>query len=119
MHDIIFYEDTNGNSLVYNYIVNLSKRTDKASRINWNKINDYLEVLSIHGTAAGEPFVKHLEGDIWELRPIKNRILFAAWINGNFILLHHFVKKTRKTPSQEINQAKHNLKDFQERSKKP
>ena len=45
----------------------------------------------------GEPFIKHLEGDIWELRPLRDRILFAAWLDDGFILLHHFVKKTQKT----------------------
>ncbi len=29
-----------------------------------------------HGTAAGEPYVKHLDGEIWELRPLRDRILF-------------------------------------------
>jgi phage-related protein len=31
-------------------------------------------------------------------------------------LLHHFVKKTNKTPPREIEQAKRNKKDFLERS---
>ena len=30
--------------------------------------------------------------------------------------LHHFVKKTQKTPKREIEQAKCNWKDFEERS---
>jgi phage-related protein len=116
MHEIIFYEDKNGNSPVYEYIKELSKRTDKNSRINFNKINDYIEVLSLHGKTAGKPFMKHIESDIWELRPIKNRIFFASWYNDSFILLHHFQKKTQKTPQREIEQAKRNLKDIQERS---
>ncbi|MBP5737985.1 MAG: type II toxin-antitoxin system RelE/ParE family toxin [Abditibacteriota bacterium] len=33
-----------------------------------------------------------------ELRPIKNRILFAAWYENTFILLHCFTKKSQKTP---------------------
>jgi phage-related protein len=61
--------------------------------------------------------VKHLDGEIWELRPLQDRILFAKWIHGGFVLLHHFVKKTRKTPTREIEQAKKNLQDFIQRSK--
>jgi len=34
-----------------------------------------------------------------------------------FILLHHFVKKTRKTPRQEIDKAKRYLADFIERTR--
>ena len=116
MYEIIFYEDKNGNSPVYEYIKSLSGKSDKDSRINFNKINDYIEILSLSGKMSGEPFMKHIDGDIWELRPIKNRIFFASWTNGEFILLHHFQKKSQKTPQREIEQAKRNLKDIRERS---
>lgn len=62
------------------------------------------------------PYVEHLDGEIWELRPLRNRILFAGWTDGGFVLLHHFLKKTRKTPKREIEQAKRELADFKERS---
>ena len=116
MYEIYFYEDRNGNSAVYDYIKSLSQRNDKDSRIKSNKINDYIQLLSEHGKAAGEPYINHIDGKIWELRPIKDRIFFASWTNSGFILLHHFQKKTQKTPSREIDQAKRNLKDIYERS---
>ena len=59
--------------------------------------------------------MKHLDGDIWELRPLRDRIFFAAWIDDAFILLHHFMKKTQKTPKAEIEKAKRELKDFKRR----
>ena len=66
----------------------------------------------------GEPTIKKLKGtDIWELRPIKDRILFAYWQDNTFILLHYFIKKTQKTPRREIEQAKRNLADYRERVK--
>ncbi|MCL2605420.1 MAG: type II toxin-antitoxin system RelE/ParE family toxin [Defluviitaleaceae bacterium] len=117
MHNIYFYEDRDGNSPVLEYIEALSKRTDKDSRINYNKINDYIQVLSEHGKAAGEPYIKHLEGDIWEIRPIRSRIFFASWLGNDFILLHYFqFKQTNKTPKRELAQAKRNLADIRERS---
>jgi len=116
MYEIYFYEDTNGHSPIYEYIHNLAKKTDKSSRINSNKINDYIQLLSEHGKAVGAPYIKHINNDIWELRPIKSRIFFASWTNNGFILLHHFVKKTQKTPKREIEQAQRNLKDISERS---
>ena len=60
--------------------------------------------------------MKHLEGEIWELRPLRDRILFAAWDGCTFILLHLFMKDTQKTPRREIEQAKRNLADYRERS---
>jgi phage-related protein len=115
--EIIFYKDIKGNKPVLDYLNRLNKRNNKDNRINVNKIYDYLDVLRQVGTAAGEPYIKHLDGAIWELRPIKNRILFAAWNGKSFILLHHFTKKTRKTPPSEIEQAKRHLADWEERSK--
>ncbi|MCL2054713.1 MAG: type II toxin-antitoxin system RelE/ParE family toxin [Oscillospiraceae bacterium] len=115
MYDILFYEDKHGNAPVFDYIESLSKKDDKNSRINLKKIQDYIKVLREHGKAVGEPFMKHIDGEIWELRPIRNRIFFASWTDDSFILLHHFIKKSQKTPTHEIEQAKRNLKDIRER----
>ena len=65
-----------------------------------------IEILSRLGKSAGEPYIKHIDGDIWELRPLKNRIFFVGYINDSFVLLHHFMKKTAKTPTKEIEKAK-------------
>ena len=67
------------------------------------------------GTRAGMPYTKHIDGDIWELRPLKDRFFFVYWKNNKFIALHHFHKKTKKTPKREVDQAKRNLDDFLER----
>ncbi|HIW09635.1 MAG TPA: type II toxin-antitoxin system RelE/ParE family toxin [Candidatus Faecalibacterium intestinigallinarum] len=115
MHNIYFYRDKDGNEPVAEYIKNLAAKKDKDSRIKANKIRDYVKALSTYGTLVGEPYVKHLDGPIWELRPIRDRILFAAWVNGSFILLHCFMKKTQKTPAREIEQAKRELADLIER----
>lgn len=115
MHEIHFYRDRNGKEPVLEYLRELSQKKDKDSRIKANKINDYIEVLSQYGTQAGEPYIKHLDGDIWELRPLRDRILFVAWVNGSFVLLHHFMKQTQKTPAREIDKAKRELADLIER----
>ncbi len=115
MHEVVFYRDKDGKEPIGEYILELAARSDKESRIRLNKIQDYIEILSRYGTTAGEPYMKHLEGDVWELRPQRNRILFAGWAGNCFVLLHRFVKKTQKTPRREIEQAKRNLIDFLER----
>lgn len=118
MHEIYFYKDKSGNEPVWEYMAELARKKDKDSRINLNKINDYIEMLSRYGTGAGEPYIKHLDGDIWELRPLRNRILFIGWVNGSFVLLHHFIKKSQKTPAREIEKAKRELADLYERGVK-
>ena len=115
MYKIRFYKDRHGYSQVKAYVDELLESKDKSSRIKYNKILAYLQVLQARGTYCGEPFVKHLAGKIWELRPLKDRILFAAVIENEFILLHQFVKTTQKTPRREIQKAQKELQDFMER----
>ena len=116
MYKINFYRDINGNEPVAEYINGLSKKNDKDSRLNLKKIQDYINILREYGKSAGEPYMKHIDGEIWELRPMRNRILFVAWNGDGFILLHHFIKKTQKTPQREIEKAKKEYKDILKRS---
>ena len=116
MYEIYFYKDSSGKEPVLDYLNELKSRTDKDSRIKLNKIDDYIEALSKYGLQLTEPYIKHLEGDIWELRPIRERIFFVAWYDNSFVLLNHFMKKTQKTPRCEIERAKRELKDLRDRS---
>ena len=115
MYDVFFYKDKNGRQPVLEYIDSLLSKGDKSSRIKANKILDYIDYLRTTGPLAREPYAKHLDSDIWELRPLRDRILYAAWDGSRFILLHHFMKATQKTPRREIMQAKCHLKDYEER----
>lgn len=117
MYNIFFYKDKSGREPLKEYLAELGSRTDKNSRINFNKIREYIGILAEYGTRAGEPFTKHLSGEIWELRPLRNRILFFAYDGKQFILLSHFIKKTQKTPKREIEKAESLLNDYMERSK--
>lgn len=120
MYEIEFYEDENGYSEIVIFIKELQRKSkgSKESRINFNKIVAYMDLLSEMGTCVGEPVTKHLEGAIWELRPLKHRFLYAYYENRKYIILHHFVKKTKKTPKRELEHAKRKLKDWMERKKK-
>lgn len=116
MYDIEIYEDKNGKSEVGEYIKGLQKKNDKDSKIKFNKIIAYIRLLKKHGLSLGTPYIKHLDSDIWELRPLRDRILFAYWDNNKFILLSHFMKQTQKTPPKEIEKAKRLLRDYRNRS---
>ncbi|UYO63649.1 type II toxin-antitoxin system RelE/ParE family toxin [Acetobacterium wieringae] len=85
MYKIEFYCDQNGKEPVLQYLEELACKNDKDSRIKLNKIRDYMKILKEHGTRAGEPYVKHIEGEIWELRPLRDRILFVGWDGNRFI----------------------------------
>ena len=114
MYKIIFYKDKNGNEPIKDFIDELERKgkTSKNDRIQYEKIRTYIDYLETQGTNIGLPVVKHIEGKIWELRPLDNRIFFFCWQRNSFVMLHHFIKKTRKTPRKEIRQAKRNLENF-------
>ena len=117
MHEIIFYKDKKGNSPVLDYMRELKQNPSKDNSIKLNKIGGYIQALSEYGTEQlTEKYVKRIEGEIWELRPLKNRIMFAGVVGGRYVLLHCFVKKTQKTPKLEIEKAKRELIDYKERS---
>ena len=116
MYTVEFYYDKDGNSAIVDWLDELKATSDtnKNDRINRKKILAYIGALERYGTRIGEPYVKHLQDDIWELRPLRNRILFFYWNDSKFVLLHHFVKKTQKTPRKEIELAKRLKKEYYE-----
>ena len=112
MYDIEIYIAQNGKSEIKEYINHLNTKKDKDSKIKYNKIIAYIRMLKANGLNLGEPYIKHIENEIWELRPLRDRILFASWSNNKFILLNVFMKQTRKTPKREIEKAKKLLEDY-------
>lgn len=118
LYQIIFYENKYGKSEVKQYLFHLKEKADKGNkdaRIHFCKTVAYIDFLQEYGTRIGEPVTKYLDGKIWELRPLNDRILYAYYKNDTFILLHHFKKKTGKIPRKELEQAIRNLKDYKER----
>lgn len=64
-----------------------------------------------------EPYVKHLEGPIWEMRMKgKDGIARAAYVTATgrrVVVVHVFAKKTRKTPRHEIEIALSRAKEVE------
>lgn len=117
MFDIIFYKDKTGRSPIVDYLDELQEKakTDKNARINREKILSYMAALAEYGTRIGKPIVKHIDGNLWELRPLANRIFFFYWKNNKFVMVHHYIKKSQKAPKKELEQARKNIKDYIER----
>jgi phage-related protein len=61
-----------------------------------------------YGWPLGLPLVRHLHGDLWEVRTsMPNRIarVIFAVRRDTIYLLHGFIKTTQKTPSDDLNLA--------------
>ena len=102
MYKIEIYKDKNGRSEVEEYIKSLQKMKSKDGKIKSNKVIAYIRLLQEFGLNLGAKYIKHLNKEIWKLRPLRDRILFAYLDNNIFILLSHFMKQTKKTPYKEI-----------------
>ena len=120
MFIVEFYETKDGKSELWDFIEELRKKsaTNKDARIQYNQISLYIELLQRNGIKLTSNVAKHIEGDIWELRPGNNRVLYFYFKDNRFVLLHHFRKKTQKTPKREIEKAKLEIKDYLERNKR-
>ena len=118
LYTVEFYEDVHGKSEVRDYIEELvqNSKIDKNARINKNKIFTYIKALQDYGTRIGKPIVKYIENNLWELRPLSNRIFFFYWKNNRFVLVHYYIKKSQKTPKKELETARRNIKDWIERN---
>lgn len=113
-YNIIFYEKENGESQVWNFLEELRKKTatSKDARIQYKQATLYIELLQINGTRLPDSITKHIEENIWELRPGNNRIFYFFCDENNFILLHSFRKRTQRTPKREIEKAKSERDDY-------
>ena len=69
------------------------------------------------GWPIGMPLARKLAPDLWEVRsslgPRIARIFFTV-LDERIILLHGFVKKTQKTPQQDLSLAKRRLRTLRE-----
>src|SRR5262245_3679680 len=76
-----------------------------------------VHLIEVHGLELiREPYVKHLEGPVWEMRMKgKDGIARAAYVTATgrrVVVLHVFQKKTQKTPRREIEIALRRAKEI-------
>jgi phage-related protein len=77
-----------------------------------------VELIQAHGLErVREPYLKHLEGPLWELRlKGKSGIARAIYVTATgmrIVIVHVFTKKTQKTPRTEIKQALKKAKEIE------
>ena len=75
-----------------------------------------MKILQEKGNLLREPYSKHLDGGIFELRGKVgsdiSRVLYFFYYDGKIVLTNGFVKKTQKTPKVEIDRAKAYRNDY-------
>lgn len=114
MYTIEFYENSHGGADVWDFLeeLRLKSATSKDARIQYNQMLFYIDLLSKNGTRMPEKITKNINEDILELRPGNNRVFYFYHRDNTFVLLHHFRKKSMKTPPREIERAKRERDDY-------
>lgn len=106
------YEKENGEVPVEEFLDSVSPKMRA-------KIFGLIGILQEKGNMLREPYSKHLDDGIFELRcKFGNditRVLYFFYYEKRIVLTNGFVKKTQKTPKEEIKIAKDRRKDFIER----
>lgn len=76
-------------------------------RARLTRISAFIEAVGLE--RVGEPHIKHLEGPIWEMRLTGrdgiSRALYVTASGRRVVIVRVFIKKTQKTPRQEIELA--------------
>ncbi len=112
---VIAYEKENGEIPVEDFLNSLEVKMRA-------KMFGMIGLLQEKGNLLREPYSKHLDDGIFELRCVVGssitRVLYFFYYQGQIVLTNGFVKKTQKTPPDEIKLAKGRRSDFIERMKK-
>jgi phage-related protein len=108
--DIYFYKTEQGNEPVREWLQQLNNEDKK-------RIGEDMKTVQF-GWPLGMPLVKHLDGDIWEVRIVLSkriaRVLFVLDTNS-MVLIHGFIKKQQKTLKADLDLAKDRVKKLRGR----
>ena len=107
--EIIFYERENGDVQVENFLLSLDCKMRA-------KLIGIINILKEKGNLLREPYTKALSDGIFEIRGrVGNdisRVLYFFYFNNKIVFTNGFVKKTQKTPRNEILKAKKYREDY-------
>lgn len=113
--EIIFYDKPDGTEPAKEFLLSL----DKKMRARMVKI---ITLLAENGTELRMPYSEHLVDGIFELRAKVgsniSRVMYFFVIGRKIVLTNGFIKKTQKTPKNEIELAKKYRNEFLNREEK-
>jgi len=114
LFDVEYYEKEDGTFPAEEFILSLDSKMQA-------KMFRELDLLETFGNQLREPHSKPLGDGIYEIRAKVasdiTRVLYFFVVNKKIILTNGFVKKTQKTPDNEIALAQKYRKDYLERNK--
>ncbi len=111
---IIYYKDKDGKALVEELLIKLKIANNPLAQQAFKGL-DKIRNRAYHR----EPLSKYVEPGLWELRIRSDtdilRILYTFTKGRIIILLHIFIKKQQRIPTNELEMARKRLKEVKER----
>lgn len=106
---VVFYRSEAGNEPVRDWLKDLHHEDKR-------RIGEDIKTAQL-GWPLGMPLIRKIEKDLWEVRTRLAdgiaRVFFT--VDGDYmILLHGFIKKSQKTPQNELNAARSRLSNYRE-----
>ena len=97
-----FYEAKDGRQPVRDFLLQLEPKMRA-------KVMTYVELLRDNGNNLREPYSKHIQDGIFELRTRQGsnitRVMYFFYIDRKIILTNGFTKKSQKLPRTELERA--------------
>ena len=112
MYRILLYRKSNGRSPVKEFMEKIAKKGNINELSSIIEFQARLQECGMQVNAKYRDTIKHLRGEIYELRPGNNRVMFFFCDGDAFVLLHAFRKTTQQTPDREINKAISEMNDY-------
>ena len=109
---VVFFKTGSDTEPVRDWLKSLEKEDRKI-------IGEDIKTIQF-GWPLGMPLVRKMNTDLWEVRcRLPNRIARVIFTvqQDTMILLHGFIKKSRKTATPDLNAAKKRLRQFKEHEK--
>lgn len=107
--EVRFFRTSAGNEPVRDWL----KARERADR---RAIGEDIKTAQF-GWPIGMPLIRKLEKDLWEVRTTLEdgiaRVIFTVQ-HSRMILLHGFIKKSQKTPKNELDTARKRLKQWED-----
>ena len=109
MFEVVFYEKGSGEKPVEDFIDSLEPKMRA-------KLVSVMEILEEKGNMLRMPYSQHIEDGIFEVRAKVgsniSRVMCFFYYGRKIIMTNGFIKKTQKTPKNEIDLAKKYRKEF-------
>lgn len=109
MMPVVFYQTRGGSELVRDWLRNLEERDRNAVGLDLMRVQ--------YRWPVGMPLCRAMGDGLWEVRtslPSNRiaRVLFCV-VNDRIVLLNGFIKKTQKTPADDLALARLRKKEFE------